>query len=71
MIADGEQFDWVVIESRSGKWCGADWRTSAWQPTRDGWDHNQLSPFDVVDRQRFYNINVAAELLTDAIEQTI
>jgi DNA polymerase alpha-associated DNA helicase A len=32
-------------------------------------DHNQLSPFDVVDRQKFYNIAVATELLKDAEEQ--
>jgi DNA polymerase alpha-associated DNA helicase A len=32
-------------------------------------DHNQLSPFDVVDRQKFYDAAVADELLRDAQEQ--
>jgi DNA polymerase alpha-associated DNA helicase A len=70
MIADGEQFDWVIIEeaarANGGELIGA--LLLGNRRVMIG-DHNQLSPFDVVDRQKFYDVAVANELLRDAEEQ--
>jgi DNA polymerase alpha-associated DNA helicase A len=70
MIADGEQFDWVIIEE-AARANGAELIGSLLLGNRRVTigDHNQLSPFDVVDRQKFYDIAVAAELLRDAKDQ--
>ncbi|HEY8128406.1 MAG TPA: AAA domain-containing protein [Hyphomicrobium sp.] len=70
MIADGEQFDWVIIEE-AARANGAELIGALLLGNRRVMigDHNQLSPFDVVDRQKFYDIAVAAELLRDAKEQ--
>ena len=70
MIADGEQFDWVVIEE-AARANGAELIGALLLGNRRVMigDHRQLSPFDIVDRQKFYNPAVAAELLRDAKEQ--
>ena len=70
MIADGEQFNWVIIEE-AARANGAELIGALLLGNRRVMigDHNQLSPFDVVDRQKFYDIAVAAELLRDAKEQ--
>lgn len=70
MIADGEQFDWVIIEE-AARANGAELIGALLLGNRRVMigDHNQLSPFDVVDRQKFYDAAVAAELLRDAKEQ--
>lgn len=70
MIADGEQFDWVIIEE-AARANGAELVGALLLGNRRVMigDHNQLSPFDVVDRQRFYDVAVADELLKDAQEQ--
>lgn len=70
MIADGEQFDWIIIEE-AARANGAELIGALLLGNRRVMvgDHNQLSPFDVVDRQKFYDLGVAAELLKDAKEQ--
>jgi DNA polymerase alpha-associated DNA helicase A len=70
MIADGEQFDWVVIEE-AARANGAELIGALLLGNRRVMigDHNQLSPFDVVDRQKFYDSAVAAQLLRDAKTQ--
>ncbi len=70
MIADGEQFDWVIIEE-AARANGAELIGALLLGNRRVMigDHNQLSPFDVVDRQKFYDIAVAAELLRNAKDQ--
>lgn len=70
MIADGEQFDWIIIEE-AARANGAELIGALLLGNRRViiGDHNQLSPFDVVDRQKFYDIALAAELLKDAKEQ--
>jgi hypothetical protein len=70
MIADGDQFDWVVIEE-AARANGAELIGALLLGNRRVMigDHNQLSPFDVVDRQKFYDPIVAAELLRDAKAQ--
>ena len=70
MIADGDQFDWVIIEE-AARANGAELVGALLLGNRRVMigDHKQLSPFDVVDRQKFYDTAVAAELLRDAKEQ--
>jgi DNA polymerase alpha-associated DNA helicase A len=70
MISDGEQFDWVIIEE-AARANGAELIGALLLGNRRVMigDHNQLSPFDVVDRQKFYDIALAAELLKNAKEQ--
>jgi DNA polymerase alpha-associated DNA helicase A len=70
MIADGEQFDWVVIEE-AARAHGAELIGALLLGNRRIMigDHRQLSPFDLVDRQKFYDIAVASELLADARTQ--
>ena len=70
MIADGEQFDWVIIEE-AARANGAELIGALLLGNRRVMigDHNQLSPFDVVDRQKLYDISVAIELLRDAEKQ--
>lgn len=70
MIADGEQFDWVIVEE-AARANGAELIGALLLGNRRVMigDHNQLSPFDVVDRQKFYDAAVADELLRDAQEQ--
>lgn len=70
MIADGEQFDWIIIEE-AARANGAELIGALLLGNRRVMigDHNQLSPFDVIDRQKFYDAAVAAELLHDAKEQ--
>lgn len=70
MIADGDQFDWVVIEE-AARANGAELIGALLLGNRRVMigDHNQLSPFDIVDRQKFYDVTVAAEVLKDAKEQ--
>lgn len=70
MISDGEQFDWVIVEE-AARANGAELIGALLLGNRRLMigDHNQLSPFDVVDRQKFYGIAFAAELLKDAKEQ--
>jgi hypothetical protein len=70
MIADGEQFDWVIIEE-AARANGAELIGALLLGNRRMMigDHNQLSPFDIADRKKFYDIAVATELLKDAEEQ--
>ena len=70
MIADGEQFDWVIVEE-AARANGAELIGALLLGNRRIMvgDHNQLSPFDAVQRQKFYDSEPAAELLRDAKEQ--
>ncbi|MFS3135664.1 DEAD/DEAH box helicase [Gluconacetobacter sacchari] len=70
MIADGDQFDWVIVEE-AARANGAELVGALLLGNRRVMigDHKQLSPFDVVDRQKFYAPAVATELLRDAKEQ--
>ena len=70
MIADGEQFDWVFIEE-AARANGAELIGALLLGNRRVMigDHNQLSPFDAADRQKFYDASRAGELLRDAKEQ--
>lgn len=70
MIADGEQFDWVFIEE-AARANGAELIGALLLGNRRVMigDHNQLSPFDSGDRQKFYNPERAAELLKGAKEK--
>jgi DNA polymerase alpha-associated DNA helicase A len=70
MIADGEQFDWVIVEE-AARVNGAELIGALLLGNRRIMvgDHNQLSPFDAVQRQKFYDSEPAAELLRDAKEQ--
>jgi superfamily I DNA and/or RNA helicase len=70
MIADGEQFDWVIVEE-AARANGAELIGALLLGNRRIMvgDHNQLSPFDAAQRQRFYASEPAAELLRDAKEQ--
>lgn len=70
MIADGEQFDWVFIEE-AARANGAELIGALLLGNRRVMigDHRQLSPFDTIERQRFYDPATAAELLTDAQEK--
>lgn len=67
MIADGEQFDWVFIEE-AARANGAELIGALLLGNRRVMigDHKQLSPFDTIERQRFYDPVSAAELLVDA-----
>nr|WP_201415328.1 AAA domain-containing protein [Mesorhizobium sp. J8] len=67
MIADGEQFDWVFIEE-AARANGAELIGALLLGNRRVMigDHNQLSPFDAADRQKFYDASRAGELLRDA-----
>lgn len=69
MIADGEQFDWVFIEE-AARANGAELIGALLLGNRRVMigDHNQLSPFDAADRQKFYDSSRASELLRDAKE---
>jgi DNA polymerase alpha-associated DNA helicase A len=70
MIADGEQFDWVIVEE-AARTNGAELIGALLLGNRRIMvgDHNQLSPFDAVQRQKFYDSERTAELLRDAKEQ--
>ncbi len=70
MIADGEQFDWVFIEE-AARANGAELIGALLLGNRRVMigDHRQLSPFDTIERQRFYDQATAAELLADAQEK--
>jgi DNA polymerase alpha-associated DNA helicase A len=70
MIADGEQFDWVIVEE-AARANGAELIGALLLGNRRIMvgDHNQLSPFDAVQRQKFYDSERAAELLRNAKEQ--
>ena len=70
MIADGEQFDWVIIEE-AARANGAELIGALLLGNRRIMvgDHNQLSPFDAVQRLKFYDDEPAAELLRDAKKQ--
>jgi hypothetical protein len=70
MIADGEQFDWVFIEE-AARANGAELIGALLLGNRRVMigDHNQLSPFDAVERQKFYDASRASELLRDAKEK--
>ncbi|MER9756588.1 AAA domain-containing protein [Mesorhizobium sp. M0166] len=67
MIADGEQFDWVFVEE-AARANGAELIGPLLLGNRRVviGDHNQLSPFDARDRQKFYDQERANELLCDA-----
>ena len=67
MIADGEQFDWVMIEE-AARANGAELIGALLLGNRRVMigDHNQLSPFDAEDRKKFYDAGRASELLRDA-----
>ena len=67
MIADGEQFDWVIVEE-AARTNGAELIGALLLGNRRIMvgDHNQLSPFDAVQRLKFYDNEPAAELLRDA-----
>ncbi len=70
MIADGEQFDWVFIEE-AARANGAELIGALLLGNRRVMigDHNQLSPFDATDCQKFYDAARARELLRDAKEK--
>ncbi len=70
MIADGEQFDWVIVEE-AARANGAELIGALLLGNRRIMvgDHKQLSPFDAVERQKFYDDEPAAELLRNAKEQ--
>jgi len=70
MIADGDQFDWVIVEE-AARANGAELIGALLLGNRRIMvgDHNQLSPFDAAQRQTFYDSNRAAELLRDAKAQ--
>jgi DNA polymerase alpha-associated DNA helicase A len=70
MIADGEQFDWVIVEE-AARANGAELIGALLLGNRRIMvgDHNQLSPFDAVQRQKFYDSERAVELLRDAKKQ--
>jgi DNA polymerase alpha-associated DNA helicase A len=70
MIADGEQFDWVIVEE-AARANGAELIGALLLGNRRVMvgDHNQLSPFDAVQRQKFYENERATELLRDAKDQ--
>ncbi|MDN5925575.1 MAG: AAA domain-containing protein [Hyphomicrobiales bacterium] len=70
MIADGEQFDWVFIEE-AARANGAELIGALLLGNRRVMigDHNQLSPFDAGERQKFYDAGRANELLRDAKEK--
>ena len=70
MIADGEQFDWVIVEE-AARANGAELIGALLLGNRRIMvgDHNQLSPFDAVERQKFYDSERATELLLDAKQQ--
>lgn len=70
MIADGEQFDWVFIEE-AARANGAELIGALLLGNRRVMigDHNQLSPFDAADRQKFYDTSRASGLLRDAKEK--
>ena len=70
MIADGDQFDWAIVEE-AARANGAELIGALLLGNRRIMigDHNQLSPFDVVERQKFYDEARATELLRDARKQ--
>jgi DNA polymerase alpha-associated DNA helicase A len=70
MIADGDQFDWIIVEE-AARANGAELIGALLLGNRRIMvgDHNQLSPFDAVQRQKFYDSVGAAELLRGAKEQ--
>ncbi|MEQ1516782.1 MAG: AAA domain-containing protein [Usitatibacteraceae bacterium] len=72
MIADGEQFDWVFIEE-AARANGAELIGALLLGNRRViiGDHNQLSPFDAADRQKFYDASRAGELLRNAKEKLV
>lgn len=70
MVADGEQFDWVIVEE-GARANGAELIGALLLGNRRVMvgDHNQLSPFDAEQRQKFYTAERASELLRDAKER--
>lgn len=70
MVADGDQFDWVLVEE-AARANGAELIGALLLGNRRIMvgDHNQLSPFDASQRQKFYAAERAAELLRDAKER--
>jgi len=70
MIADGEQFDWVIVEE-AARANGAELIGALLLGNRRIMvgDHNQLSPFDAAERQKFYDPERATELLRNAKDQ--
>ncbi|MCA1534780.1 AAA family ATPase [Bradyrhizobium sp. NBAIM03] len=70
MIADGDQFDWVIVEE-AARANGAELIGALLLGNRRivVGDHNQLSPFDAAQRQKFYDAERASELLRGAKEQ--
>ena len=70
MIADGDQFDWVIVEE-AARANGAELVGALLLGNRRIMigDHNQLSPFGAAERQKFYDPVRAGELLRNAKEQ--
>ncbi|OEO29005.1 helicase [Devosia insulae DS-56] len=70
MIADGEQFDWVIVEE-AARANGAELIGALLLGNRRLMigDHNQLSPFDAQERQKFYDPARAQALLQTARAQ--
>lgn len=70
MIADGDQFDWVIVEE-AARANGAELIGALLLGNRRIMvgDHNQLSPFDATQRQKFYDTERAVQLLRDAKQQ--
>ncbi|ACM39282.1 helicase ATP-binding protein (plasmid) [Allorhizobium ampelinum S4] len=67
MIADGDQFDWTIVEE-AARANGAEMIGALLLGNRRlliG-DHKQLSPFDHLERKKMYDGARAAELLRDA-----
>ncbi|UOG28874.1 DEAD/DEAH box helicase [Agrobacterium fabrum] len=67
MIADGDQFDWTIVEE-AARANGAEMIGALLLGNRRlliG-DHKQLSPFDHIERQKMYDRPRADELLRDA-----
>ncbi len=70
MISDGEQFDWVFVEE-AARANGSELVGALLLGNRRViiGDHNQLSPFDALERKKFYNADRAELLLEDARRQ--
>lgn len=70
LIADGEQFDWVIVEE-AARATGPELIGPLLLGNRRViiGDHRQLPPFDAESRGRLYDPAVASALLEDAIER--
>lgn len=72
MIADGEQFDWIFVEE-AARANGTELIGSLLLGNRRVMigDHRQLSPFEVIERKKFFEPFRAEELLKDGAERLL